>query len=466
MVVTGRLAERLVRQVTDEISRQSPGSLRVVVVPISVAALCHVDWLLRKLPEAWPTDTGSVTRVILPGWCQGELSLLSERFGIPFERGPIDVRDLPAYLGVGAQTAVGLDTYDIEILAEINHAPRMSDAEIVALASRYRQDGANVIDVGTVPGERWERVGDVVALLKREGHRVSIDSFDRSEVEKAVAAGAEMVLSCQRSTVDWMSRLGVEVVAIPDTPDQVASLDDLADELDSLGVRYRLDPILEPVGVGFARSFARYFDVRQRNPQASIMMGVGNVTELVETDTNGLSLLLAGACQELGIQSVLTTEVAAWCRSAVKEFNLARRIAKVAVEHGMPVKGIDPGLLMLRDRKSPPVGQDVLDEWARTIRDPNFRIIVERGEIHILNRDGYWRGTDAYTLFDRFAADIAPLDPAHAFYLGYELSKAATALTLGKRYVQDEALNWGILTVPEASAHERRRAERRMTTDE
>lgn len=460
MVVTGRLAERLVKQVVDDIARQTGGSLRVVVVPISVAALCHVDWLLRKLPEAWPENVDRFSRVILPGWCQGDLALLADRFGVPFERGPIDIRDLPAHLGIGANSPISLDDFDIEMIAEINHAPRMSDADIISLAARYREDGADVIDVGTVPGESWSRVGDVVSLLKQEGHRVSIDSFDRREVESAVAAGAELVLSCQRSTIDWMGRLGVEVVAIPDTPEDAESLDDLTAQLQALGVRHRLDPILEPIGIGFAKSFARYFDVRRRHPHAEVMMGIGNVTELAECDTAGLSLLLAGACQELGIQSILTTEVAAWCRSAVREFDLGRRIAKVAVDRGMPAKSIDPGLLMLRDRKEQPVGQEVLDEWSRSIKDPNFRIIVERGEIHVLNRDGYWRGTDAFELFDRFTVDADPLDAAHAFYLGYELAKAVTALTLGKRYTQDESLDWGILTVDEASAHERRRKER------
>jgi hypothetical protein len=43
------------------------------------------------------------------------------------------------------------------------------------------------------------------------------------------------------------------------------------------------------------------------------------------------------------------------------------------------------------------------------------------------------------------------VDPAHAFYLGYELAKAATALALSKQYRQDEALDWGYLTVPEES---------------
>jgi hypothetical protein len=42
-----------------------------------------------------------------------------------------------------------------------------------------------------------------------------------------------------------------------------------------------------------------------------------------------------------------------------------------------------------------------------------------------------------------------PCDAAHAFYLGYEMAKAVTALTLGKNYAQDQALRWGFLTRPE-----------------
>jgi hypothetical protein len=94
---------------------------------------------------------------------------------------------------------------------------------------------------------------------------------------------------------------------------------------------------------------------------------------------------------------------------------------------------------------------------AAKLTDPNFRIFVERGEVHVMNRDGYWRGTDAFELFDRFVTDVEPLETSHAFYLGYELAKAVTALTLGKQYNQDTALQWGFLTVDEQSAHDRRR---------
>jgi hypothetical protein len=37
------------------------------------------------------------------------------------------------------------------------------------------------------------------------------------------------------------------------------------------------------------------------------------------------------------------------------------------------------------------------------------------------------------------------MDPSHAFYLGYELARAEIALHLGKQYVQDAPMRWGLL---------------------
>ena len=189
-----------------------------------------------------------------------------------------------------------------------------------------------------------------------------------------------------------------------------------------------------------------------------MMMGVGNLTELSEVDSAGINFVLAAICQELGIRSVLTTEVASWCRSAVKEFDLARRLMRHAVVNHVLPKSVKSQLVMLRDLKVREQGAESLLRLASQIRDANFRLFVERGELHILNRDGYWHGTDPYELFDTISQTV-PLDSAHAFYLGYELAKATTAMTLGKQYRQDEALHWGFLTVSEKSAHDRRRGD-------
>jgi hypothetical protein len=65
--------------------------------------------------------------------------------------------------------------------------------------------------------------------------------------------------------------------------------------------------------------------------------------------------------------------------------------------------------------------------------------------------------SDPFTLFQHLAATQPKnLDASHAFYLGYEMAKAATALTLSKDYRQDESLDWGFLTQAETSHRPRR----------
>jgi dihydropteroate synthase-like protein len=266
-----------------------------------------------------------------------------------------------------------------------------------------------------------------------------------------------LVLSCNGANVDWAADLDAELVVIPDTPSDFDSLSRTLDVLRERKARFRVDPVLEPIGFGFAASLSRSFEVRRRWPDAEMLMGIGNLTELTEVDSAGVNVLLAGVCQELEIRSVLTTEVINWSRTAVREFDLARRLVHHAVSQNTLPKHVDSSLVMLRDPKMRALEEDELQELASRLKDPNFRVFVERGELHLMNRDGYWRGDDPFVLFEQAVAKSAEIDAAHAFYLGYELCKATTALTLGKQYRQDEALQWGFLTVPEVSVHERRR---------
>lgn len=447
--VTGKLAEFSLRQVVERLGREIGFDFQVVVLPISVAALMHVDWVARKLSLNAAAD-----RIVLPGWCHGDLGVLDSRFGVRFERGPKDLHQLPEYFGKQASQP-DLSRYDIEILAEINHAPRLTDAEIVAMAKKFRDDGADVIDLGCFPGECWSRAGEVTQILRREGFRVSIDSFNRHEVEDAVAAGAELVLSCNSKNVEWAAQLGAEVVAVPDDVRDPSTLEPTIERLVASGVRYRIDPILEPIGHDFARSLERFSLARRRWPKAEMMMGVGNVTELTEVDSSGINVLLAGVCQELGIRSVLTTQVINWARSSVRELDLARRLMHHSFTQRVLPKHVDSRLVMLRDPQLVEMTDDEISAIAERITDPNYRVFVQGAMIHLLNRDGHWKGTDPFALFQQATAQSQRVDPSHAFYLGYELCKAATALALGKQYVQDQSLSWGFLTVPEVSHLER-----------
>jgi dihydropteroate synthase-like protein len=445
LFVTGRLAEPALRRILEDVAPRAGFTFTVAVLPISVAALATTKWIAGHL-----TVPEGVERIILPGLCRGEVDELKAITPLPIERGPEDLRDLPEHFRTSAESRAGYGAYDLQIVAEINNAPRLPRDEFIRQARALRDDGADVIDVGCDPGGGWAGVGDAVRALRGEGMRVSIDSFDAEEVSAAVRAGAELVLSVNASNVERARDWGAEVVVVPDDLATLAGLDACVERLERDGVRYRLDPILEPIGLGFAPSLGRYLEVRRRYPDAAMMMGVGNVTELTDVDSAGVNVVLAGFCQEVGIRSVLTTQVINWARTSVKELDLARRLMHYAISRRVPPKRLEPALVVLRDVKLRGYGEAGLAELTRQIKDRNFRLFAEGGRLHAINGEMHVSGEDPFELFDAMAARGA-IDPSHAFYLGYELAKAVTALTLGKNYTQDQALDWGFLTRAEKS---------------
>ena len=188
--------------------------------------------------------------------------------------------------------------------------------------------------------------------------RVSVDTFDRDEIRTAVAAGAELVLSVNGSNIDVARDLagtGARVVVVPDLGGTLDTLEPSLEKLTRWSVPYLIDPILEPIGFGFMASLERYAEVRRRHPDAEMLMGIGNLTELTSADSTGVNAMMIAVCQELGVRAVLTTEVIPWARGAVREVDVARRLMHYAItQHTIP-KGVDDRLVTVKDPAGPHV---------------------------------------------------------------------------------------------------------------
>jgi len=379
--VTGRLAAPALEHTLAAIAPRRALDYSIQTMPITVAALMTTDWVAPRISV--PPHTA---RVVLPGYCLGDLTPLEKQLGLPVQRGPKDLRALHRFFDVdqGAVRPEEYGGYDVEIIAEINHAPRMSLEAILAEAIKLSAAGADVIDIGCDPGETWHGVGEVVLALRNAGHRVSIDSFNAAEVEAAVSAGAELVLSVDKRNRHLASQWGCEVVVIPDAAGTLDGLDESIAELRAAGVPLRVDPIVEPIGVGFAASLGRYLEVRRRHGDVEMMMGVGNLTELTDVDSAGINILMLGFCQELGIRSVLTTQVINWARSSVAECDLARRLMYYAVHRKTPPKHVEPQLVVLRDTMIHEHGPQELARLAAEIKDRNYRLFAEGRRLHAL----------------------------------------------------------------------------------
>ena len=165
LFVTGRLAEFALRQVLDELAPHAGFQAEIAVLPISVAALMTPRWVARHLEI--PPD---VDRVILPGYCQGDLVPITDKArGIPVEVGPLDLRDLPRHFGQPGDHLADYGDYSLEILAEINHVPRLDRAELIRQAEQFAAEGADVIDLGCDPSGPWQGIADSVAVLRDRG---------------------------------------------------------------------------------------------------------------------------------------------------------------------------------------------------------------------------------------------------------------------------------------------------------
>jgi len=449
--VTGRLAEPALRRLLAEMAPDF--AYDVSVLGITVAALMTTPWIGRHLDVPPGTDL-----VLIPGLCEGDPQVIADKLGVTVKKGPKDLREIPRYFGrAAAMHEYG--AWDIEIVAEINNAPRLSPEALRAAADYFRASGADVIDVGCTPGLAFPTLGGVVRDLVAAGMRVSVDTFDSDEIRTAVAAGAELVLSVNGSNLEVARDLagtGARVVVVPDLSGGLDTLEPSLEKLEQWGVGYLIDPILEPIGFGFMASLERYAEVRRRYPGAAMLMGVGNLTEMTAADSTGVNALLMAICQELGVRAALTTEVIPWARGAVCELDVARRLMHYAVTRHTIPKGVDDRLLTVKDPAVLTFTEDELRALQARITDPNFRIFADREGITVLNNERFVRSTGVDRLGDLFA-QLDVNEATHAFYLGRELARASLAVTLGKTYRQEGALSWGYLTPAddETSGHVR-----------
>jgi dihydropteroate synthase len=433
LFLTGSLAEKQLTRVLREMAVEA-FDWRVHNLGLKVAALMTADMIKRRL-----RDVGDANRIIVPGRCRGDLDSLSAHFGIPIERGPDELMDLPRFFGKEGK-APDLRDYDVRIFAEIVDAPNLTVDGILQQAATYAADGADVIDLGCLPETPFPHLADSVRALKAAGYRVSVDSMQSEELLIGGEAGADYLLSLHEENLWIADRVSSMPVLIPAKPGDLASLERAMQRFDELGRAYIADPILDPIHFGFTESIVRYQRLRSQHPQAEIMMGVGNITELTEADTTGINAVLMGIISELQITNILTTQVSPHCRSAVREADLARRIMFWARQEKTLPKQVDSGLTGLHEIKPFPYSYAQISELAAEIRDPNYRIQVSGEGIHLYNRDGLSTHEDPFDFYPELGVEE---DGGHAFYLGVELARAQIAHQLGKRYVQDQPLRWG-----------------------
>jgi len=434
LFVTGKLAAQAL---TGALAKMMPDfDYEVAVLPISVAALMDTRFVARKLEGARGSDV-----VMIPGLCRGDLAPIADKVGVQVIRGPKDLKGLPAFFG-RERHLEGYGDYRVKILAEIVDAYQLSLPLLLARAEYFRASGADIIDLGCPVEGNFPGVEVAVAALKERGFVVSLDTFNAEDILRADRAGLDYLLSVNSRNLELTPRLACKVVVIPDFDQGLESLERNIAQLEAWHVPYIIDPILNPISFGFTESLYRFYETRRRHPQAEILMGLGNLTELTDADSTGITAVMAGVITELGINYVLTTEVISWALGAVRELDLARKLMYYACQNRVLPKHLDDSLLTVKDPPYEPYTEEELRAMQAQVQDRNFRIFTDRDNIYVFNNKLFIKSTDIGAIYTQLGVEGA----SHAFYLGRELQKAVLAVQLGKRYVQEEDLRWGYLS--------------------
>lgn len=276
---------------------------------------------------------------------------------------------------------------------------------------------------------------------------------------------SDLILNVSMRNIDLVTgylRTDQALVVVPSNTKRGAAIgEDVVETiktLQDLGFnKVLVDTIIRPPVLGFVDSVVELSRIRNEI-KYPILFSPANVYELVDADTPGLITLLIDIGFELGASSVLITESSVKARGASLEASLSRElIYRAFLKKSPPVNhGID--LLIVKDKKDlsipvPPYEgniERVSDGRTQPRIDLKYyvKIYVDRAEKQIVV-DIHERSTNK--ILKRYVGEKAldlgrallrdyEISADHVLYLGYELSKAETALKLGKSYVQDEDL--------------------------
>ena len=434
LFVTGKLAEKNLRKILDSIEDKS-FTYETRDLSVNVAALLTTEMIYRRIGDIEGFD-----KIILPGKVRGDIDELAKKLNITIVRGPEELKDLPVMFG-GSPLKYDLSKYEVHIFAEITDAPNMKVQDIINMANYYRNNGADVIDIGCLPNKPFPHLAETIQELKRQDFYVSIDSHLDKELILGGKSGADYLLSIKSDNYYILDEVDSYPILIPKDGDMM-SLYDCIDKCIADKRIFIADPILDPINYGFTQSIIRYSELRKKYPDIHIMMGTGNVTELTHADTTGMTMILMGIISELKINHILTTEVSKHCSTVIKESDLARRIILAANQENTTPKHINSGLLTTHEEDPVKYNQEEVKELYEQVNDSNYRIMNTDDGVHLFNKNSLQTAIDPFDFFKRI--DVGD-DTGHAFYLGVELARAQIAYQLGKSYEQDEELKWGCI---------------------
>lgn len=508
LIVTGKLASSTV----NDVSKKSKQDVYVHTINTPIAAFLTPKKILKEIKNL--ENLNNFDMIITPGLIRKDVSEIENETGIPTYKGSTSAADLNIVLDMAKKLElspkkpadklieeelqkralefiksfendisntkkllkkpenilvgnlpVGED-FPMRVLAEIANAPLLSKEDLIKRAKYFIENGAQMIDIGMIAGEtRADEIPEMVKTLKEnfDGIPISIDTLNPVEIKAAIKSGVDMVLSLDLGNCDdvlpLMKEKNIPAVILPTnfsknwTPktieERVNALEELMEKCK--GINVIADLILDPVNSqSIVESIIACHEFKTHN-KIPLFFGVGNVTELMDTDSVGANALLSGIAMELGASILFTPEESGKTQGSIHELAVSSKMMFLAKNRGSIPKDLGINLIVLKDkRRGESISEDIdapvieSAEDYKFTQDPkgSFKITAENGFIKAVHYvkmkpDLIIKGETAKSVYDEIIKNGLVSRLEHAAYLGAELQKAEIAAVLNKNYVQD-----------------------------
>jgi len=519
LIVTGELAYPLIKEV---VSGSKEDIIVHIVDNTQVAAFLTPRLIINEVKRCFSDQLDEIDMILVPGLIKKGTKEITKELGIPTFKGSTDGADLAMVLNLVGSIDLSEDkpadklieeekrkeafkfieefendTENIEkllekpnnilirnlpvgedfpmrVLSEIANAPFLSKEALINKCQYFVDSGADMIDIGMAAGEDFsDKIPELIETLRPiVGDRpLSIDTLNPDEIRVAAEHGIDFVLSLDLGNnseiKDILIEKNIPAVLLPTNFSQGKSPKSPSERVESMhqlirdieGIKYVADLILDPVNSSsIVESIIACHEFHKQNP-APMFFGVGNVTELMDADSGGVNVLLAGIGMELGVSILFTPEESGKTRGSVYELSTASKMMFLAKHRKSIPKDLGINLVAFKDKHKR--NDIILNEREgveetrqvnpmKFVRDKagSFKINVDYGTTVKDSRitathfkknkpDLVIVGHSAKEVYEEIITKELVTRMEHAAYLGSELQKAEIAMITGKEYVQD-----------------------------
>ena len=518
LIITGDLAYPLIKDVVST----SMEDIIIHVADTQVAAFLTPNQIIKEVKTHFSNQLDDIDMILVPGLIKKGTKEITKEFGIPTFKGSTDGADLAMVLNlVGSidlsedkpadklieeekrreafkfidefekdtetiekllkkpnnilirNLPVGED-FPMRVLSEIANAPFLSKEELINKCQYFVDSGSDMIDIGMAAGEDFsDMIPDLINTLRPiVGDRpLSIDTLNPKEIKVAAENGIDFVLSLDlgnnSEVQEILKEKNIPAVLLPTNFSQAKSPKSPKERVEAMhqlikdteGLNYVADLILDPVNSSsIVESIIACHEFHKTN-KAPMFFGVGNVTELMDADSGGVNVLLAGIGMELGVSILFTPEESGKTRGSVYELATASKMMFLAKNRQSIPKDLGINMVAFKDKHKrndiidndvSQIPQTTLEKPLKFVRDKSgsFRINVDYGTTvensqivatHFKKNkpDLVIVGKSAKEIYEEIITKKLVSRMEHAAYLGSELQKAEIAMITGKDYVQD-----------------------------